>query len=448
MAATVLIVDDDLDMVETCQKIFGLAGREADVALSGTEALERLEQKRGIQVILADLRMPGMGGLELLKRIRSRWPEKDVVIMTGYGTIQNAVEAIKEGASDYITKPFNREELLRVVEKLLETRELREEVSRLRQELGVRFGFKEIVARSSAMIHVLDRALNASRNDSSLLITGETGTGKELLAKAIHYDGARSAGPFVPVNCSAIPHELLENELFGHRKGAFTGAYSDTPGLFRAAHGGTIFMDEIADMPIELQAKILRVLEDKRVRSLGETQETSVDVRVISATNRKLELALQEGILRQDLYYRLSVVQIDIPPLREHPEDIPILICHFTGKFAQQYPNTNIQFEPAALRSLTEYAWPGNVREVANLVESFHATGRRGTVTCSDLPSRILDCRHTARNGSISSWDVMEKEMIQKALQQAHGNKSQAAASLGISRSRLYKKIKLYGITL
>ncbi len=450
--AKILIVEDDTDMAETCRRIFARAGFAAETVYDGETGLEKLRADPEISIVLTDLRMPGMDGTEVLRRAREIRPEIDVIIMTGYGTIQNAIQAMKIGASDYITKPFDREELLRAVHQILEARNLRLENERLRREnadLRQTYDFPNIVGRSPAMQRVFARMRGAAAHDSSVLIVGETGTGKELVARAIHYHSPRAEQPFVPVNCSAIPRDLFESELFGHRKGAFTGASRDTIGLVRAADRGTLFLDEIAEMPPEIQVRLLRVLQERRVRRVGDVTESPVDVRFLSASGVPAEVAIREGRLRQDLFYRIGVITIDLPPLRERAEDIPFLTQHFIERFSRVFPNKVETVDPRVIDLLTTYPWPGNVRELGNVIESVFALGASGRLLPEDLPEHFRE-RPAVRNEApaASGPEALaeaERRAVEQALRAARGNKSRAASILGISRTRLYNKLRLYG---
>jgi len=443
----ILIVEDDADMAETCRRLFRRAGLEAEAVYGGAEALERLKADAGFTIILTDLRMPGMDGTEVLKKAKEIRPEVDVIIMTGYGTIQNAIQAMKIGATDYITKPFDRDELLRAVSQILESRRLRSEVSRLQQELQGTYGFPNLVGRSAAMQRTFARMHAAAGNESSVLIVGETGTGKEMVARAIHYNGARSPHPFVPVNCGAIPRDLIESELFGHRKGAFTGASRDTIGLFRAADQGTLFLDEIIEMPLEIQARLLRVLQDKNIRRVGDVNESPVDVRFIAASSLPGEEAIQAGRLRQDLYYRVGVITIDLPPLRARVDDLPFLVQHFLEKFNRVFPNKVEGIEPKALDYLSAYSWPGNVRELEHVIESVFAMGAQGRIRPEDLPELLRQGRGASTpEAGPQALAEAERRAVEQALLAARGNKSRAAAILGISRTRLYNKMRLFGL--
>jgi len=446
----ILIVDDDVDMAETCRRIFRKIGLSADTVFGAEDALERLAKDSGYSIVLTDLRMPRVDGTELLQRIKKEYPGIDVIMMTGYGTIQNAIQAMKIGATDYITKPFDKDELLKAVNQILESRRLHGEVHRLREELQQTYAFPNLIGRGPSMQRVFSVIQAASRNDSSILVLGESGTGKEVVARAIHYGGQRADRPFVPVNCSAIPAGLIESELFGHKRGAFTGANATTLGLVRSADGGTLFLDEFAEMPLDTQAKLLRVIQERKVRPVGDVAEVGVDVRFISATNRNVEEALADGVLRQDLYYRLAVIRVEIPPLRNRPEDIPFLVQHFIDRFSRLFPNSIAGIEPRGLESMQRYGWPGNVRQLENVIESLFAMGLGGVIALDDLPDFLRsggEAEAIVREQPAAALSDAERAAIERALKACDGNKSRAASLLRISRTRLYRKLREYGLT-
>ena len=468
----VLVVEDDATMRATCQTILERAGHPVATAATAAQAVEWLDDNDERCIVLTDVRMPGMDGLELLDNIRLRHRDAAVVVMTAYGTIDNAVDAMRRGAADYLTKPFNKDELLLCIRRVAEVHSLRARVAELEDGLRERYGFEGFIATSPAMSGVLARIRSASLSTANVLITGESGTGKDVVARLVHYNGPRSAGPFIPVNCASLPQELIESELFGHRRGAFTGAISSQPGLIRKVHGGTLLLDEITEMPTSTQAKLLRVIEDKRVRSVGETEEREVDVRIIAATNRDVDTALADNILREDLYYRLSVLDIHLPPLRERPEDIvPLLRLFITESNNDRVPEERIDdVEPGAVRLLTEHSWPGNVRELWNLVERCVALGARGTLREADVrrelslrarveaPRPSGDASDTAppphpratvpaaAGDELLSLEDFARHAIVAALERTGNNKAAAARLLGIARKTLYEKIKRYGL--
>ena len=450
----ILVVEDDAAMRESCVKLFRVKGYGTAQASCGLKALDRIREQRDIDIVLTDLKMPGMDGVSLLKEIKRLDTSIEVVLMTGYGSVKNAVEAMKHGAADYITKPFDTNELLMTIDKIVQLSNLREEVSRLRSELRDKYCFDNIVGSSAGMQLVYDRIEAARKTTSTVLVCGESGTGKELVAKAIHYNSQRSENPFVPVNCAAIPKDLVESELFGHKKGAFTGAFAEAIGLFRASHGGTIFLDEILEMPYPTQAKLLRALQERRIRPVGGTEETPIDVRVIASTNQNVEEAIRDKRFREDLYYRLSVIRIDVPPLRERPEDIPALVHHFIAKFNHAFQRAVEGAAVEALRTLARYRWPGNVRELESALEQAFALGRSDTIRRCDLPTAITD---RVDDDGHEAWaqqgqDIpptlseAERELLLQALKIAGGNKTRAAKLLGISRPRLYKMIERHHV--
>jgi DNA-binding NtrC family response regulator len=449
----ILVVEDDDAMRQSCAKVFQLKGHDVAEASSAEEALDQIRERRDIDVVLTDLKMPGMDGVALLREIKLLDPRIEVIVMTGYGSIKNAIEAMKLGAADYITKPFDTNELLMTVSKIIQLSNLREEVSQLRSELHDKYRFDNIVGNSRDMRLVYEKIEVARKTDSAVLICGQSGTGKELAAKAIHYNGLRASKPFVPVNCAAMPKELMESELFGHKKGAFTGALSDSSGLFRAADSGTLFLDEIVEMPYGSQAKLLRALQEKRIRPIGQAQEIPADVRVIASTNQDVEEAFHNNKFRKDLYYRLSVIRIELPPLRERLDDIPSLIRHFIAKFNGVFQQTVKGISNGALDVLARYHWPGNVRELEGTIEHAFAFGNTETIDKSNLPAYITECvieadshKQPVGKAGVSTLFETEKELLVRALRVASGNKTQAAQMLGVSRPRLYKMIQRHGI--
>jgi DNA-binding NtrC family response regulator len=446
----ILIVDDDPGMAETCGKLFRRQGWLPILAKSGKEALAQLTADPGIEIVLTDLIMPDLSGVELLQEVKRHELRAEVIIMTGYGTIANAVEAMKLGATDYITKPFDKAEILAGIEKILTIKDLQAEVRTLQAQLKNRYGIDELVGQSEAMRAVFEKIRAAAAADCPLLIVGETGTGKELVARAIHRLSSRASRPFVPVNCTALPKDLLESELFGHRKGAYTGAHVQAKGLFRAAEEGTILLDEIGDMPIEGQAKLLRALQEKAIRPIGETSEIPVDVRVFAATNQPIAALLDSGRLRTDLYYRLSVITIEVPPLRDRISDLPVLAQQFIQDNNARYRKDIEGIDREALDCLMAYTWPGTIRELENLIEGLFALRRlKKAITLDDLPppfKRRPSMLQLGAGAEVLSLAEAEKEAIIQALKATHANKSKAAELLGISRDRLYRKMELYNI--
>ncbi len=441
----VLVVDDDPSILTMTEDLLTEAGFEVGKCASGREALDRLQAQEW-DVVLTDLQMPGVDGLELLAAVREQSPDTPVIIMTAFGTIQSAVDAMRAGALDFVTKPFRAGELLISLERAFERRALEQENRALRRAVARSSAFGELVGKSPAMneIYALIRKIGASR--SHVLITGESGTGKEVVARTIHFSGSRSDKPFVPINCTAMPEGLLESELFGHVRGAFTGAHTNKKGLFEAAAGGTLFLDEIGDMPISLQSKLLRVLQDKEIRPVGGTQSIKVDVNIIAATHQDMNKAIAEGRFRQDLYYRLNVIPIRIPPLRERAEDIPVLAEAFLRKHAS---DERIHFSNAATRKLMQGSWPGNARELENCIEralaltdghEIQATEilipSDGTGETNDLQELLL---RLALERRMSVRDLTDA-YIAAALEAADGRKSEAARLLGMNRRTLYRR--------
>jgi two-component system response regulator AtoC len=446
----ILVVEDDLKHGTMCARLLERKGYQARATTSGREALSLLEQDGGIDLILADLQMPEMDGIQLLSRIKKTHPNIEFIVMTGYGTVKTAVEAMQLGAAHYIQKPLDHEELDILIQRVVAKKHLEEEVGRLRAELEGKYRFENVIGRSPVMQTVLDKMSAACGNRATVLITGESGTGKELVARGIHYNTFTGDAPFVAVNCGALPKDLIESELFGYKKGAFTGAVTDSEGLFRAANGGTIFLDEIMEMSPELQVKLMRVLQERKIRHLGETRESPIDVRVIAATNQPVQESLDSGAVRKDLYYRLSVITIHLPSLRERREDIPLLAEHFLRKHQNNYGKRVTGFEPQALATLMKYAWPGNVRELENLIEMLLAYGKSPTIRLADLPERILEgalgLKPVQSVNEVSTLKEAECRLIINALAKSKGNKTVAAQMLGISRKSLYKKLLDYGL--
>jgi two-component system response regulator HydG len=443
--STILVVDDDREMANILVEILSAAGYRAIAANSGAEALT-LVRRDHPDLVISDLRMVGMSGHQLQVEIRRLAPNLPVLIITAFGSIQTAVESMKLGAFDYITKPFSNDELVLAVTRALEDRSLRQEIKRLRGELAHSYGLENIVAASHKMTEVLEIAGQIADSAASVLLTGESGTGKELIARALHFRSRRQQAPFVPVNCAAIPDNLLESELFGHVKGAFTDARQSKTGLFQSARGGTLFLDEIGEMPLLLQAKLLRVIEDKRVRPVGATDESPVDVRIVSATNSDLEAAIAQGKFRADLYYRLATVTLVLPPLRERSEDIAPLIRHFLARASAEAGRPIPAIDPEATACLTHYQWPGNIRELQNAISRAVILCRNNRIGRSDLPVKIAGEEAAAVNieEAVSrrlTIDQLEREYSRAVLAAVGGNKSEAAGILGIDRKTLYRKL-------
>lgn len=447
-SADILVVDDDEEMISLLDDALTREGLRVQKARSGEEALHLIEET-DFHVVLTDLRMQEMSGLQLLREIRVLRPATMVIIVTAFGSIETAIEAIKSGAYHFITKPVKLKEVSLVVHKAIEERALRKENIRLRQEVEKRYQFANIIGRSKKMQELFALIQRVASTSSNILILGASGTGKELVAKAIHYNSPRKGYPFIPVNCSAIPEGLLESELFGHAKGAFTGAHVAKRGLFEEAHRGTLFLDEIGDMGLGLQAKLLRALEEKKIRPVGKTEEKEVDVRIIAATNADLQSAVHSGKFRTDLYYRLNVISIHIPPLRERVEDIPLLADHFLHKLAPEMNRSIRGFSPAALQILLHYPWHGNVRELENAIERAVAMAEGDVITPRDLPEEITQSRQAAvfaapHEDQVLSLRDMEKRYILSILKKNEGNKLKTARELEIGPNTLWRKLKQY----
>lgn len=441
----ILVVDDDGAICELLSTALSHWGHRVAVAATAGEALDLLKGQV-FDATLVDIRMPGMNGMELLREIRRHDAAIDVLIMTAYPTVNTAVEALKLGAYDYLTKPLILDELRHLLGHILERRFLRQEVSTLRSRLGAPQSLKEVVGSSAAMERVREIVAKVSTTDSPILIEGDSGTGKEVVAGAIHRLSTRSNGPFIPVNCSAIPSELLESEFFGHVRGAFTGAVSDAPGLFRSANNGTLFLDEVAELPPGLQVKLLRVIEQKEVRPVGSTKTYGVDVRIIAATNRQPEEALREGSLRQDFFYRLNVVRILMPLLRDRKADIPTLVIHFIRQFNQRFGREVKGVSPEAMAALMVYEFPGNVRELENLLERAYAFGAREEITPADLPALPGQAPAAAPSTELPTLNQSERDLILRALKLHDHNKEDAARALGVSVRTIYRRLKEYGL--
>ncbi len=446
---TILIVEDEAKMRRLLELNLGEDGFDTRSAADAEAGLEML-QHDPVDLVITDLKLPGMGGLEFLHAVKRMNAALPVIVMTAFGTVETAVEAMKAGASDYVLKPFSLAEMRMVVHKELDVRRLREENRSLREELGKRYEYPNIVARSPKMQEVLATVERVAATNSTVLVGGESGVGKDLIAHLIHQRSRRASGPFIKINSTAIPENLLESELFGYEKGAFTGATTSKPGKFELADKGTLFLDEIGDVPPGTQVKLLRVLQERSFERLGGTRTLKVDVRLIAATNRDLRAALEEGTFREDLYYRLNVVPIDIPPLRDHKEDIPDLVNLFIDRFALAAGKSIGGISSDALATLTAFHWPGNVRELENIIERGVALSNGGVLQVSDIH---LDASRTKAPGdshallpegmTLEQW---EDEMIREALRRANGNKSQAARLLGLSRNALRYRLSKIGI--
>jgi two-component system NtrC family response regulator len=445
---SILLIDDDDSLRRVMEFSLVESGYRVQAAASGEDGLLLLE-KEAFDAVITDVTMPGMSGMEVLAQVRARDEHLPVIVITAYGTIESAVLAMKKGAFDYITKPFNRDELRLTLDKALRMRKLERENVELRAEVTDRYRFENIIGASEKIGEVLNMAGRVASSNASVLITGESGTGKELLAKGIHYNSSRAEGPFVAVNCAAIPENLIESELFGHMKGAFTGAIRDKEGKFELAGGGTLFLDEIGELRIDLQAKILRALQERQVDRVGGSHPISVDVRVIAATNKDIERAVKEGSIREDLFYRLSVIMLHMPPLRERRDDIPLLVSHFLKKFNA---GTDTRIDAEVFSAIKAYGWPGNVRELENVIEHASVLRRGDVIFLADLPDKLKREKASVENIILNlpdegiSLEDLEKSLIIKALEKHKGNQTRAAEYLGITRPTLIYRMEKYGI--
>jgi two-component system NtrC family response regulator len=444
----ILIVDDEKNYLVVLEALLSGEGYEVETANSGQRALGLVEEEEP-DLVITDMRMPRLSGLELIQALAERAADLPVVVMTAYGTVENAVEAMKSGAVDYITKPFENRELLLTVERALRLRRLMTQNRLLREELGKGKGFGEIIGESRAMKEVFELVEKVAATKATTLITGESGTGKELVARAIHARSPRAGESFIAVNCMALTETLLESELFGHEKGSFTGASSRRKGRFELADKGTLFLDEVGEIPASVQVKLLRVLQERTFERVGGDQPITVDVRIVAATNRDLSRAVKEGIFREDLYYRLNVVRIDIPPLRERPEDLPALVAHFVGKYAGEVGRAAPEVSPEAMRRIYDHPWPGNVRELENALE--RAVILAGPeIRPSDLPLEVQPVKEEASLPTgmslTEALEDLEVRMIRRALAESEGVAARAAEALGLTKSNLAYKLKKYGL--
>ena len=446
----ILLVDDDRNFLRVLGYQVQQFGYDTCCVSSGVQALDRI-QESPMDLVVSDLRMPGMDGLQLLERIRRLDPDLPVIVLTAHGSIELAVDAVKSGAADFLTKPFEREEIRHSIRKALKMTRLIRENRRLSREVQRRFEFGGIVGSSKKFQEVLDMARQLAAVATTVLIQGETGTGKELLARAIHYNGPRQERPFVVVNCGAIPRDLMESEMFGHRKGAFTGAIADRRGKFAAADTGTLFLDEVAELPLDMQVKLLRVLQHKEMDVIGDPVPSPVDVRILAATNQDLGRALAEGRFRQDLFYRLSVAPLRIPPLRERREDVPLLIHYFQSELARKLEK-EVQFGEEAVSTLQSYGWPGNVRELENVVERLMLFNQSGSVEREDLPVEIRrppgdsDARMFRLPERGFSLQELERDILRAALERNRWNQVRTARYLGMTRNTLIYRMRKFGL--
>ncbi|MDQ3473302.1 MAG: sigma-54 dependent transcriptional regulator [Acidobacteriota bacterium] len=447
----ILVIDDEPVMADSLRTNLIDEGYSVDTAATGAEAIELFDQG-GHHLAICDLQLPDMDGLEVMRHMKDARPTTEVIVVTGYGSVARAVEATKAGAFYFVEKPFDFEEIQPLVDKALERRELVAEAANMRRQLSTRSEYFNIIGASKAMQTIYETIESVAKSDANVLIVGESGTGKELIANAIHYNSLRSKKPFIKVNCAALPKELIESELFGHTKGAFTGAHADKEGLVQHAAGGSLMLDEIAEMPVELQPKLLRVLQERSYRKIGSEKTFAVDFRLISSTNRLPADAIRDGVLRDDLFYRISTITIHVPPLRERNEDIQLLTEHFLHIYAQKYERQINGVSQAAYQRLFGHTWPGNVRELQNVIERAVLLAKASRIEPVDLPFDNGSLPEGAAAGA--EWDVppnmtledIERLVIERTLQRTGGNKQAAANLLGIYRPRLYSKIRKYNI--
>ena len=449
MTTSIMVVDDEASVRTSLEKVLSRAGYVTRSAASGSDALKQLSSKT-VDLILSDMKMADVDGLELLRQVRKKYPRTEVVLLTGYGTVEKAVEAMKEGAYDFITKPFKRAVILKTVERALEKKTLSQENEYLRAQLGKSKPYDTIIGKSRALQDVLEMVERVAPLTSTVLITGDSGTGKELIARALHRKSNRANKRFVPINCAAMPETLIESELFGHMRGSFTGALRDKEGLFKVAHGGTLFLDEILSVPLNLQVKLLRAIEQKEILPVGSTDSQLIDVRIVAATNKNLASEVDKGHFREDLYYRLNVVGITIPPLRERAEDIPELLEHYIRIYNLQL-NKKVQgIDGRTLQILMDYEWKGNVRELENAVERAMILCDNDKLSCRHFPHLITHNHHPHDvDGDLkSAVRSFEQERIIRAIEISNQDKTKAAHILGLSLSSLYRKIAELGINL
>jgi DNA-binding NtrC family response regulator len=450
MSGRILLVDDDPAMTEALAQALPHKGYEATTRGSADEALQLLEGE-DFDVVVTDLHMKGMNGLELCARVVANRPDIPVVVITAFGSLESAIEAIRAGAYDFVTKPFETKTLTLALDRAVQHRTLRHEVRRLREQIDRARPVPDLIGDSAALRPVRDLIDRLGDSDASVLVTGESGTGKEVVARALHNTGRRRTGAFIAVNCAALPEALLESELFGHTRGAFTDARTPRTGLFVQAHGGTLFLDEIGDMPASLQVKLLRALQERRIRPIGAESETPIDVRLVCATNRDLETAIEERRFREDLFFRINVVQVALPPLRVRGNDILLLTQTFLGRFAIQAQKSVQGISPAAAEKLMAYPWPGNVRELQNAVERAVALTRFEEIAVDDLPDRIRNYQPSQLlvegqdPSELVPLEEVERRYVLRVLEALGGRRSDAAKVLGIDRKTLYRKLELWG---
>ena len=450
---TIIIIDDEKSIVELLTMVFDKEGYSVKSFVPSARVMDSLE-KEDFDLLITDIRMPQISGMKILKQMRTAKPDVPIIVITAYGSIPQAVEALKEGALDYVVKPFNLDELKILVRNGLERKRLKDENVLLKKDLQAIYSFEQMIGKSKAMKEIYTLIEKIATTDSTTLISGESGTGKELAARALHFQSRRRNGPFVSLNCAALPENLLESELFGHVRGSFTGAIADKRGMFEVAQRGTLLLDEIGETTPWTQVKILRALQDRKVRRVGGTEEISIDVRIICATNQDLKKRIEEGKFREELFYRINVILVEMPPLRRRIEDIPLLVSHFLQKYCQRMNKRMKRFAPEVIGLLEAYGWPGNVRELENVVERIVAIEDRETITPASLPPEIL---HPGREGKAPAGlepgfnltayiDDISKRYIRQALQSAESNLKKAADLLGLSYRSLRYLIEKYGL--
>ena len=448
-SAHLLVVDDDPVTVNLLKEVLTKEGYQVTTALSGEEAITR-GMETFFDIVLTDVRMGEKDGMEVLRSFKKSSPETTFILITAFGSIETAIEAIREGAFDYISKPFKLEEIELTIRRALEQRKLLQENKFYRQELLSKYQFKNVIGRTSQMFDIYKTIAKVADTKSTVLLYGERGTGKELTARSIHYNSNRSHRPFIPVDCASLVETLLETELFGHVRGAFTGAVAARKGLFEEGDGGTIFLDEVANINLSMQTKLLRFLQEHEIKRVGGTESLKVDVRIVAATNQQLEPLVKDGKFREDLFYRLNVVTITLPPLRERKEDIPLLANHFTQRFSEEYKKSISHISPEAFEILNQYSWPGNVRELENTIERAVVLSIHPIILPEDLPQKLLSSipdgklddlkrKYPLVSDKLLSLKDVEKNYVQKVLQETKGNKKKAAEILGIDRTTLYR---------
>jgi DNA-binding NtrC family response regulator len=452
---SVLVIEDEDVVRSALARRLEQQGYLVEASPTATEGLKRLEEGT-TDLVLLDYRLPDAEGLEVLERVRRGWPDVPVIMMTAFTNVETALQAMRLGAHNYVSKPFTLDEMMVVVDKALEARLLRSEVDRIRSRQLGEFAFDHLVARSASMIEIIQLLKHLCRSEArTILLQGESGTGKDLAAKIIHYNSRRADRPFMNITCTALPETLLESELFGHEKGAFTDARQQKQGLFELADGGTIFLDEVGDMPITLQSKLLRFLEEKAFRRVGGTKDIHVDVCIIAATNRDMRALVEQGKFREDLFYRLNIFPVTLPPLRQRPEDIELLAAHFVQQFNREFRKDIVGVEPAALEVMKAYRWPGNVRELKNIIERAMLLGTTGRLTLADLPAEIKrPAAEVPKAGPATihlgpeGVDIrqVERLLVEQALERTGGNQVKAAAMLRMSRDQLRYRLQKYGL--